>query len=258
MREIPVCGWTAVAAVFARRPECVRRLFFEPETGRRAGEWCKRLARDRRIYRQVTPEELERIAGTVHHGGIVAVTERAWPEPVALGEAAAWGKAGRPLVVLDRVGNAHNLGALVRTAAFFGVPALVYGEHRDQAQPGEATWRIAEGGMEHVDVRPVRALPSFLRALRPHYVVVGAALQGEPLERACPRRPDARAANRPFAVVLGNEETGLAPSILAACERRVLVPGSGAIESLNVSAAGAVLMHWFFGGAGPSRILGVP
>jgi len=68
-REIPVCGWKAVEAVFARRPECVRRLFFDPETGRRTGDWCRYLARERRIYRQVTPAELEKIAGTVHHGG---------------------------------------------------------------------------------------------------------------------------------------------------------------------------------------------
>src|SRR5690606_7797262 len=66
-REIPVCGWKAVAAVFARRPECVRRLFFDPETGRRAGEFSRYLAKSRRIYRQVEPEELAKVAGTVHH-----------------------------------------------------------------------------------------------------------------------------------------------------------------------------------------------
>jgi TrmH RNA methyltransferase len=243
MREIPVCGWKAVAAVFARRPECVRRLFFDPVTGRRAGEFSKYLAKERRIYRQVSAEELAKVAGTVHHGGIVAITERAEPAAITPAEIAAWARARRPLVVLDRVANHHNLGALVRTAAFFGVPGLVYAKHRDQALPGESSYRVAEGGMEYVELRVTESLPRFLRAIRPQYRTVGAALQGEPLPRpGGQKRPDAR----PVALVLGNEEDGLAPAVLAACEQRVLIPGAGPIESLNVSAAGAVLMHWYF------------
>ncbi len=98
--------------------------------------------------------------------------------------------------------------------------------------------------MEYVELRPVAGLPRFLRAIRPHYLAIGAALQGEPLERMPAM---SRPRSRPVALVLGNEEEGLAPAVLAACEQRVLIPGSGPIESLNVSAAGAVLMHWFFG-----------
>lgn len=242
-REIPVCGWKAVSAVFAQHPECVRRLFFDPETGRRAGDFSKYLARERRIYRQVTADELEKVAGTVHHGGIVAITEREQLAEVEPKEIAAWSLQRRPLLVLDRVSNHHNLGALVRSAAFFGVPTILYGEHREQALPGEATYRIAEGGMEFVALRPTRSLPALLRAMPPRYFVIGAALQGEPLEQlGAPR-----AAGRPVALVLGNEETGLAPAVLAACEQRALIPGRGGVESLNVSAAGAILMHWFFG-----------
>lgn len=243
MREVPVCGWKAVTAVFARRPECVRRLFFDRSAGARAGDWCSYLARERRIYRQVTVEELAKVGGTIHHGGIVAVTEREEPAGVTPEDVAEWARARRPMLVLDRIGNTHNLGALVRSAAYFGVPLLCYGEHRDQALPGEATYRIAEGGMEHVEMRSVLGLQGFLRVLRPHYLVLGAALQGDPLERL----NALRSGTRPIALVLGNEEQGLAPPVLAACERAVLIPGNGVVESLNVSAAGAILMHWFFG-----------
>jgi len=235
----------AVAAVFARRPECVKRLFFEPETGRGAGEFCKLLAREKRVYRQVPEDELERIAGTVHHGGIVAITEREIAEEITPEEIADWSRAKRGIVVLDRVGNPHNLGAIVRTAAFFGAPAVIYGVSRDQVLPGESAYRVAEGAMEYVDVRPVRGLPNFLRAIRPQYQTAGAALQGQPLDRIS---VGSRAGtSRPFALVLGNEEHGLGGPVLAACEHRILIPGTGAIESLNVSAAAAILMHWFFG-----------
>lgn len=244
-REIPVCGWKAVSAVFARHPESVLRLFFDARTGREAGEWCKYLARERRIYRQVTPAELEKVAGTVHHGGIVAITARAELPELTRGEVEAWAHARQPLVVLDRISNHHNLGALARTAAYFGVPALVHGRAPGQALATEATYRIAEGGMEHIQLREVASLPDFLREIRPLYLVLGAALQGEPLENVRLARTGPRA--RPVALVLGNEEHGLAPEVLAACEQNVLIAGSGHVESLNVAAAGAILMHWFFG-----------
>lgn len=207
------------------------------------------LARERRIYRQVTQEELAKVAGTVHHGGIVAITERDEPAGVTDEDVRDWAKNRAGLVVLDRVANHHNLGALVRIAAFFGLPVMIYGEHRDQALPGESTYRVAEGGMEYVDLRPVTSLAPFLRAIRPHYLVVGAALKGESLEDFRAARSVSRSGDgRPFALVLGNEEQGLSPTVLGSCERRVVIPGVGNMESLNVSAAGAILMHWFFGG----------
>jgi TrmH RNA methyltransferase len=60
---------------------------------------------------------------------------------------------------------------------------------------------------------------------------------GEPPEAVLAADP------RPVALVLGNEETGLDPATAAACARQVTLPGSGAVESLNVSVAAAVLMH---------------
>jgi TrmH RNA methyltransferase len=65
--------------------------------------------------------------------------------------------------------------------------------------------------------------------------VIGAATRGG--------RPEAaRAGHKPVALVLGNEETGLAPAVAAACTRLVTIPGTGKVESLNVSVAAAVLM----------------
>ncbi|MDB5379758.1 MAG: methyltransferase TrmH, partial [Rubritepida sp.] len=55
--------------------------------------------------------------------------------------------------------------------------------------------------------------------------------------------PEALPRNKPIALVLGHEETGLSPEVLAACQFRVTLPGSGLVESLNVAAAAAVLMH---------------
>ena len=251
-KKITVCGLAAVRALFAKDAGAIQRLYFDYATGRRIGVICKALAVARKIYRCVEPAELEKIAGTVHHGGIVAVIGPRVLRPPRSEEVRRWAQAGEPLLLLDRIGNAHNLGAVVRTAAFFGVERLVIPVHPQQALPGEATYRVAEGGMEYVEVYCVKSLVEFIRQLRPFYTVVGAAVHGAAL-----LIPDAGHGTRtlksgagpprPVALVLGNEEHGLAPEVAAACERLVRIPGGGAVESLNVSAAAAVLCWEFFG-----------
>ncbi|MGA2052391.1 MAG: TrmH family RNA methyltransferase, partial [Opitutales bacterium] len=57
-----------------------------------------------------------------------------------------------------------------------------------------------------------------------------------------------RAPGRPVALLLGNEETGLDPRLAGQCELLVRIPGGGAVESLNVSAAAAILLHWVASG----------
>lgn len=243
-KELNVCGWSAVSALFAQHPAEIRRLFFTPAAGKRAGALCQYLAANRRVYRQVSDAELEKIAGTVHHGGIVAVIGERPLGRVTREVLAAWGTAKTPLLLLDRVSNANNVGAIVRTAAFFGVRAIVLADHPQQALPGEAAFRVAEGGMEHVDFFRVPALPDFCAELKRTHFVIGTAVTGNQLSPAAVRQ---RGLPRPPALVLGNEEKGIAPGVAAVCDRLVRIPGAGTVESLNVSAAAAVLCWEFFG-----------
>lgn len=243
-KELNVCGWQAVSTLFARHPGEVRRLFFDPPTGRRAGELCQILARERKVYRQVEPTELEKVAGTVHHGGIVAVIGERPLKKVTVETMSGWARAKAPLLLLDRVSNANNVGAIVRTAAFFGVNAIVVPDHPAQALAGEAAYRVAEGGMEFVDFYRVPALPEFCAELKRHYFLIGTSLAGNQLSPAAVK---ARGLPRPPAIILGNEEKGIAPGLAAQCDRLVKIPGAATVESLNVSAAAAVLCWEFFG-----------
>lgn len=242
-REIPICGLAAVKAEWAARPEAFRRLFFDRATSARVGAISRELAKAKKIYRCVEAAELAKVAGSIHHGGIVAVVEAAELRAATVAEAREWARRGEPLLVLDRVGNAHNLGALARTAAHFGVPRIVLADDPAAARPGEAAHRVAEGGLAHVElVRAAGGLGEFLRGIAAAgYDVVGAATRGG--------RPEATregAGAKPVALVLGNEEHGMAPEVAAACTRLVTIPGTGKVESLNVSVAGAILMWEFF------------
>jgi TrmH RNA methyltransferase len=224
-----------VSALFAHDPRRVERLFYEP---RLAGELAaprRLLAASRKPYREVEADELARIAGTVRHGGVAAIAR---PRPLLSLDVAllpGWAREGRPLLLLDGIGNPHNLGAIVRSAAYFGIERVVLAERPDQALPSAASYRIAEGALDRVTLYRV-AMPAALGALKPHFRVVGTALAaGKPLAGL---RSD-----RPVALVLGNEERGVAPATLALCDEVVRIAGSGRVQSLNVAAAAAILFY---------------
>lgn len=235
---VRICGPAAVRALFERDPGRVERLFFEPRLKPAALPFCIALGRAHKPYREVDAEELARVAGTVLHGGIVAV---ALPRPLPPFDPMAarrWARQEHPVVILDGVGNPHNLGAIARSAAFFGFAALLLAERPDQALPSDASYRVAEGGLEHLALCRVR-LPAALRSLKRDYRVVGTdAMRGG---------PPTTGGGRPAALILGNEERGLAPATLAACDEVVRIPGSGRVQSLNVAAAAAILLYLLAG-----------
>jgi len=245
-KEIPICGLATVQARFKANPASIKRLYFDYATGRKIGAICKALAAARKIYRCVEPAELEKVSGTLHHAGIVAIVEQQGLRAPTTDDVVKWARAKAPLLILDRVGNAHNLGAIARTAVFFGVRQIVIADHPQQALPGEAAHRISEGGLENVEIFAAKDLAKFCRELGAHYRVIGTAVVGAVALRKA-TKPDTPSVAKPVALVLGNEEHGLAPEVAKACSLLVTIPGSGLVESLNVASATAVLCWEFFG-----------
>jgi TrmH RNA methyltransferase len=238
-----ICGLNAVAALMERRPDDALRLFYTETRKVDAGPFASLFARARRPYRLVEPDALETIAGTAHHGGIAVVAK---PRAVPIWRFDAPHPAGPVLLVLDGIGNPHNLGAIVRSAAFFGVRALLLGEGAGNAMPSNAAYRVAEGGFEYLDLYRSRDLPAALAAMTPHRRTVAATLAPDavPVE-ALPQ-------DRPIALVLGNEERGISAAVRRACRRAVRIEGPGAVQSLNVAQAAAILLHHLAGPRLPS------
>ncbi len=217
------------------------RLFFDERLKPAVGDFCKAMAAARKPYRMVEADELAKVAGTVLHGGVVALmAPRALP---AFDPETARRWTG-PLLILDGVGNPHNLGAILRTAAFFGLPRVVLSDHPGQALPSEAAYRVAEGGFEWVELFKADALASQLKRLRSTHHVVGTALDPKRVSidvGGLVGRPTG--GGKPVALVMGNEEDGIAPATLAACDTVLTIPGSGRVQSLNVAATAAILIH---------------
>jgi TrmH RNA methyltransferase len=244
--ELKLCGLAAVRARWRRDPSSIQRLFFDYETGRRIGVMCRALAAAKKVYRCLEPAELEKVSGSLHHGGIVAVVREPELRSPSPSDIQTWAGKKSSVLILDRIGNPHNLGALARTAAYFGVPHLVIPSSPDAAVPNEASYRVSEGGLEAIAVWQVPDLPSFQKSLAAAgFDVLGAATRGgQPLTPRLARNSAKvpRELRRPAALVLGNEENGMSASVSAACTRLVTLAGSGEVESLNVSVAGAVLI----------------
>ncbi|MBI3446572.1 MAG: RNA methyltransferase [Magnetospirillum sp.] len=233
-----VAGLPAVRALFQHDPGRAERLFYDERFKAEAGEFCKIMAGAHKPYRLVPTEELTRIYGSPLHGGIIAVTR---PKPLAAfdpAEAQQWAKTGAPLLVLDGVGNPHNLGAIARTMAFFGLERVLLSDHPGQALPSEAALRVSEGGLEWVQVIRAQKFVASLKRLRDSHRIVGTALGSGKSVADVLGRP-----GKPVALILGNEEEGLPPATLAACDEVVTLPGSGRIQSLNVAATAAILIH---------------
>ncbi len=239
--ETKICGLSAVRARFQRDPSSIVRLFFDQPTSKKIGIMCRVLAASRKVYRCVEPHELEKISDSVHHGGIVAIVEDPAPRvPLGGGHLRGRARARENLLVLDRIGNAHNLGAIARTAAYFGVPRIVIAGDPVSARPGPAAYRVAEGGLDALETWSVPVVAPFLRSLADAgYDVVGrerdggagtpSGCQGQRRLGPRPRQRGERARPRPV-------EARLHPPSRT-------IPGGGRVESLNVSAAAAVLIH---------------
>jgi TrmH RNA methyltransferase len=232
--EVRLFGVNAVRAAFAARPGDLRKLWLVAE---RMGEMRDLLAycvANRRGYTVVEGDELERIAGTQHHEGVVMAVRR--PDELSLSTFLRDLPAGPcQLLWLDGVGNPHNFGAILRSAAHFGVAAVLLPKDSPLALSGAAV-RVAEGGAEAVPLVRLGRSDNAVQQLQGlGFQLLATVVRGgeDVYARALPER---------CVWVLGAEGEGLDLALAAACARKVGIPGSGRVESLNVASATAVLL----------------
>ena len=72
-KELPVCGFESCLALAKYHPEKISRLFFSEKRAKQFGEVCKYLASNKRLYRIVSDDELEKLSESVHHQGVTAM-----------------------------------------------------------------------------------------------------------------------------------------------------------------------------------------
>ena len=238
--ERKICGIHACLAVARERPDDIIRGYFTEQTARaRFGDVMKLLAATRRAYHIVEENDLQKITQSTHHEGVCLLVREAPAQSLEDWLASGRLPAGRCcLVALEGVANPHNIGAILRVAANFGADAVVM---PDAAQArSAAVARTAEGGAEATPVLEAGHFDKMTELCRKagFSIVSSSSHQGTDLFKAnLPER---------CVIVLGEETSGLPRKRMADSDLSVRIPGTGKVESLNVSVAAGILLgeYW--------------
>ena len=251
--ELAICGLKASLAVCEYHPDTVNRLFIREDQFKLFTGICKQLAERKRPYKICQDEELERISKSTHHQGVVVMIEQPEIAPLSHEDLDLWAGERKTGILLHSVGNDHNLGAIARAAAFFDVHFLVLNEKDGEAILSTSAYRVAEGGMEHITVRKVSNTTAFLKDASKRIITIGTDVRarlrirdmGSILQEKSVKLHYSRG-RAGMVLVLGNEETGLPAEVKNQCSCLFRIPGTGNVESLNVSQAASVFLHEIF------------
>jgi len=248
--ELAICGMNAALAAAEYHPEKINRLFLREDRLKSFLDICRQLAERKRPYKICDDEELERICKSVHHQGVVMMLGEPAVAALSMEELESWAAEGKTGLVLHSIGNDHNLGAIARAAAFFDIHYIILNEGDSEGRLTTSAYRVAEGGFEHLEVRTIRDTAAFLKDASKQLLTIGTDIRARRRVSdlgGIVKDAQARKKRRPgIALVLGNEETGLPKNVKDQCSCLLRIPGTGKIESLNVTQAAALFLHAIF------------
>ncbi|MCI9394681.1 MAG: 23S rRNA (guanosine(2251)-2'-O)-methyltransferase RlmB [Oscillospiraceae bacterium] len=181
--------------------------------------------------------KLDAMSRTHAHQGVIAlaaVREYASVDDIL---AAAQAKNEPPLIVVcDELSDPHNLGAVIRTADAAGAHGVIIPKRRSAGLTA-VVGKTSAGAVAHVPVARVPNLPALLKELKEAGVwVFGTAAEGT----STLYQADLKG---PAAIVIGSEGDGMGRLVRENCDFIVSIPMRGKINSLNASAAAAVLLY---------------
>ncbi|MBE2893537.1 TrmH family RNA methyltransferase [Spirabiliibacterium falconis] len=233
--EMKIYGVEACLARFKQHPDSIVRLWATVEMSHKLGEQLRFLASQRKAYHVVSSEELALVSGSEHHGGICLLVKKTLP--MDLERYLKQVKLQDCVLILHDIHNAHTIGAILRTAAFYGVTGVI--SQRPEKLPSPAAARVAEGALEYVNfIASTHLDATIARLQRAGYQVI-----------ALTQDKQATALNKvrfgdKVALILTENATALSASV---DEQVVLSFDSPLANGVNSAvSAGIVLSRWYF------------
>ncbi len=218
---------TALDKVYIAKGETDASLRHLAKTARDAGA----------VVVECDRRKLDAMSVTHSHQGVIAVAAvRAYADVSDILDAAR-AKGEAPLVVVcDGLSDPHNLGAVIRTAECAGAHGVVIPKRRSAGLTAVVA-KTSAGAVSHLPVARVANLTQLLKELKEEGLwVYGATAQGDtPLYAADLKGP--------AAIVIGSEGDGMSRLVEETCDVRVSIPMKGKLNSLNASAAAAILLY---------------
>ena len=181
--------------------------------------------------------KLDNMSRTHAHQGVIAVAAvREYASVEDILQTAA--DKGEPplLVICDELSDPHNLGAVLRTAECAGAHGVIIPKRRSAGLTAVVA-KTSAGAVSHVPVARVANLPSLLKDLKKRGLwVFGAAAEAETVLYDADLKG-------PAAIVIGSEGAGMSRLVRETCDVLVSIPMRGKLNSLNASAAAAILLY---------------
>lgn len=231
-----VAGINAVKARLRRGDGLLRLVLCEGKASRRIEE-IEALARERRCVVERRPRDwFEGMTPVAHQGVVLLVVGGDIRSEAFLDELMARSAGNRLLLVLDGITDPRNFGACVRSAAVFGVDAVVV--PRDNSAPlNEAAMKTASGGASIVPVVQVANLSRCLTRLRKANLwIVGTLLDAEQAIHEVDLSGN-------VAIVVGSEDRGLRKNTVDHCDFLVRIPMVNGDLGFNVSVAAGICLY---------------
>lgn len=181
--------------------------------------------------------KLDGMSRTHAHQGVIALAAvREYVEPEELLDIARARGEAPLLVVCDELSDPHNLGAVIRTAECAGAHGIIIPKRRSAGLTAVVA-KTSAGAVSHIPVARVPNLVAALEKLKRQGVwIFGADAAGQtPLYDGDLKGP--------AAIVIGSEGTGMGRLVRETCDVLLSIPMRGKLNSLNASAAAAVLLY---------------
>lgn len=196
-----------------------------------------KLCRDRSIPAQRVPlEKLNRVTRKNHQGAVAFMSAVAFASLDNL-ISEAYQKGESPFfIILDRITDVRNFGAIARTAECAGVHGILV-PSRGSAQIGSDAMKTSAGALNYMPICRSENLKVTIQNLKENGIQV----------IACSEKADQTIYQAdfsvPVALLLGSEEDGISPEYLKLCDGHAKLPIEGQIDSLNVSVAAGVISY---------------
>jgi TrmH RNA methyltransferase len=235
-QEMKVYGRHAAETLFKKRPEDLIRAYVTQSGIFEFRDLIRYCVDHKLAYHIVEREELDKLSKATHHEDILLVVKT--KKIPTLKELLT--QSGRSLIIaLEEVENPHNLGAIMRSCAHFGVSGILY-EAKVPVALTASAFRTSEGGAESV---PAIHLSNWNEVLdlaktKGYKTFATSSHEGSSLFKT--HFPDKTI------LFLGAEGVGLSDKLTKKMDELISIPGTGEVESLNVSnATTAILTEWF-------------
>ena len=196
------------------------------------------LTKEKKVKLSImSPKEIREMFPDKNHQGIFALTKPYEYLDLEILIKKSFEHNENPLlIIIDKITDPHNLGAIIRNAAAFNVEGIIIGKHK-QVQINDTVHKVSAGSTFNVNVCQVTNINQAIETLKKNkYWIVGTSLDSKQNIGELNKQT-------PYGFVLGSEGKGISTLTSKLCDLNIKIPMSDKTDSLNVSVASGIVMY---------------